>query len=99
MGLIKVKLPHFFSDPEETKPCNVTVFVNHVPCLFCYSGSNAIFEVRGACQVAFLFYHVKTTCPLPFFEDLVISGTLLQDKCYEIIPTGASFVFKEIPQE
>lgn len=96
MGLIKIKLPYFCSDPEGTKPCDVTVFVNHIPYMFCHSGYNATIEAQGACQVAFLFYHVKIACPFPYFEDLVISGELLQGKSYEIIQTDTSYAFREI---
>ncbi len=91
MALIKVQIPRFITGVENQTPCSVTVYVNNQPAWYGYSGQIAVFEAECACQVSFLIKDVNFAYPLPYFEDIVISGILEPEQQYEIIKTSTAF--------
>ncbi|MBE6676924.1 MAG: hypothetical protein E7594_08820 [Ruminococcaceae bacterium] len=91
MALIKVKIPPFCTGQACDQPCDVTVFVNNRCCLFCRSGSVAVFEAQSTCIASFLISDACMHAPLPFFEDLVITGILRPGKQYEMLQKNHVF--------
>lgn len=96
MGLIKVKIPPFFTAQARASLCDVTLFVNNHVCQYCRSGSVAVFEADSTCIVSFLIKDVHANESLPYFRDIVITGILSPGKLYEIISVGTSNTIKEI---
>ncbi len=93
MALIKVKIPPFCTGQACDRPCDVTVFVNNRCSLYCRSGSVAVFEAESTCIASFLIRDACLHEPLPYFQDLVITGILRPGKQYEILSTDAGFEF------
>lgn len=85
MDLIKVKIPPYYTGQAGDKLCDVTLFVNNQVCIYCRSGSVAVFEAERSCIVAVLIKDVRANESLPFFRDIVITGILTPGKQYEIL--------------
>ncbi len=96
MGLIKVKIPPFYTGQAGDTLCDVTLFVNNQDCFYCHSGSVAVFEAESTCIASFLIKNTRADESLPYFRDIVITGILSPGKLYEIISVGTSNSIKEI---
>lgn len=99
MGTVKVKIPRFCTGEQHNLPCPVTVFVDNRPCLYCYSGSVALFEVKRPCIASFLINRANIGDGLSYYQDLVISGMVSPDKQYEIVPTKTSYEIIQSPKQ
>ena len=96
MGLIKVKIPPFCTGQADDTLCDVTIFVNNQACLYCQSGSVAVFEAESTCIASFLIKKTRANEAIPYYRDIVITGILSPGKTYEIISIGTSNMIKEI---
>ena len=95
MDLIKVKIPPYYTGQAGDKLCDVTLFVNNQACLYCHSGSVAVFQAERTCITAVLIKDVRANESLPFFRDIVITGILTPGKQYEILQKDYIFELVE----
>ncbi len=96
MGLVKLKLPSFIKIMHhEEQLCDAAIYIDSRMVWSGHCNRTAMFEAEHNSQIGIILYDVCVGYPLPFHQDIVITGIVSPDRQYEIKEISAAFKIVE----
>jgi hypothetical protein len=100
MGLVKLKLPSFVKLMEgKEQTCDAAIYMDSHMVWSGHTNGTAVFEASENAIVSILIYNACVRYPIPFHQDIVITGIVSPNKQYEIAEIQNSFKIMEINPE
>ena len=100
MGLVKIKLPSFVKLMEgKEQTCDAVIYMDSHMVWSGLCNRTAVFEASENTNIGILIYNACVRYPIPFHQDIVITGIVSPNKQYEIAEIHNSFIIMEIHPE
>ena len=100
MGLVKLKLPSFIKIMHhEEQLCDAAIYIDSYMVWSGLCNRTAVFEASENTNIGILIYNACVRYPIPFHQDIVITGIVSPNKQYEIAEIQNSFKIMEIHPE
>lgn len=100
MGLVMLKLPSFIKIMQhEEQLCDAAIYIDSYMVWSGLCNRTAVFEASENTNIGILIYNACVRYPIPFHQDIVITGIVSPNKQYEIAEIQNSFKIMEIHPE